>query len=113
MKLKNLTKSLFAVAMGSLVLTGCGDCCKKKCTEEKVEITDAQVERYGITNKEYLSAATKRALKCVITSYSIHYTKLYDFCMVTIEQYKVYFVNIINNIMQSSVELSVNESYIC
>ncbi len=63
MKLKNLTKSLFAVAMGSLVLTGCGDCCKKKCTEEKVEITDAQVERYGITNKEYLSAATKRALK--------------------------------------------------
>ncbi|MGQ1784779.1 glycoside hydrolase family 117 protein [Saccharicrinis sp. GN24d3] len=33
------------------------------CSSEKVEVTDMQMDKLGITNREYLSAASKRALQ--------------------------------------------------
>lgn len=50
-----------------LIMTGCNSTTSgnegSKETEQENVITDAQLDKLGITNKDYLSAASKRALK--------------------------------------------------
>ncbi|WP_298363500.1 family 43 glycosylhydrolase [uncultured Lutibacter sp.] len=52
------------IALIGVNLTSCNcDEKKEKTMEEKIVVTDEQQDYLGITNKDYLSAASKRALK--------------------------------------------------
>ncbi len=59
MKLKKVITPLLATACSSVLFTGCGT---QTCPDNGPEVTDAKIYRYGITNKDSLSAASKRAL---------------------------------------------------
>ncbi|GAF03402.1 beta-xylosidase [Saccharicrinis fermentans DSM 9555 = JCM 21142] len=59
----NLFRNLFLVSIAFLLMESC---CKQNANDQspdQTEVSDALIERYGITDKKHLSAASKRALK--------------------------------------------------
>ncbi len=65
--MKKTVKSL-TFLLGMLIMTGCnqntsGEKNEQKKEVQEVGITDAQIDKLGITNRDHLSAASKRALQ--------------------------------------------------
>ncbi|MGQ1910033.1 glycoside hydrolase family 117 protein [Marinifilum sp. RC60d5] len=58
-------KKYFIILAGALIaLSGCNDCKKNACQiDPDTSISQADIDRLGITDKDHLSAASKRALK--------------------------------------------------